>query len=932
MTQPTPDPSAANSTDAAQTPAAAPTEASQPTQASQPTEASEATEATQATETTEASLSTGHHEDLGRSIQDAMDAARAAGIGVEERSGHTAAWFPADLEDRPHVSYSFKLVNLPPAPDIEDVEAAVESIEGVQCRIVHPSETAWITATVDTRPEVIVDKFAELGVQAVLTDTSLLRYATAVESAENYARRREATDVPVQIRRRRRSAERSLDRARRAGFGPRARREEQLRKHPDKSGKDKANGDVLYTARDLVTPLRMWIALVLTLPVLVLAYVEPAQFDGWQWAEFALATPVVTWCALPFHRAMLGGVRRGIAALDGASSIAILIAYVWSASVTILAPTGDRGWHSGFTWFATTQGTDNGPELFFDVACGITLLLLIGRRYTIRARKLLIDELADKALDPDVEYTRINKMRGRADVEKELIPVTEINRGDDIVVHLGEVVPADGKVMGGKARLRPGIIDLHESNDVKVGSPVYAGSVIAEGEIKVRAERTGHTTRWQVVTHWLREVEQRQRYASVQYARSAARLLPASMTVAFFSFILWGLISGDYNAALRTALAVLCGVAPTALALSPVLALRLGIEAAARNGVLMRDGAALRQLESADTVIFNRVGTLAKPEMFVETVTAAEGESEEMILRLAGAVAMETDTPPARALVHGAREAKTQSDSNPDLPVRYELINTTTQPSGDIHGRVSLVYVDEEGHENSTQCDAILWRPVNLSHLRGRLAVAATSGGTPIVVRWKGKDRGVITLFDPFKDDADDAVSRLESMGLETVMLTRDTYPVARRFADFLGISNVLAGITNNRKPGAIRNLQASGAEVALVGDVTVRDALVAANVSIMYADSVDLESSRKRSRTVSAVLLRRDVMAVPLLIAHARKVCGIIDRNLFLAWVYNCLMLLFAVMGAIPPIVATVLMLGSSLLIEGLSMRARRFPQTFRH
>ena len=243
----------------------------------------------------------------------------------------------------------------------------------------------------------------------------------------------------------------------------------------------------------------MWLALVLTIPVLVMAYFEPAQFDGWQWVSLALATPVVTWCAFPFHRAMLGGVRRGIAALDGASSIAAIIAYVWSAAVIAFAPMGHRGWHSAFSWFASTQGTADGPELFLDVACGITTLLLIGRRYSIRARTLLIDELADASVDPHTEYIRISKKRGGADCAEEKIPVAEINRGDDIVVHAGETIPVDGKIMGGRALLRPGLIDVHEPVDVKVGSVVYAGSVIREGEIKVRAQRTGHATRWQAV-------------------------------------------------------------------------------------------------------------------------------------------------------------------------------------------------------------------------------------------------------------------------------------------------------------------------------------------------------------------------------------------------------------------------------------------------
>lgn len=858
---------------------------------------------------------------LGRSIEDAHEAARKAGfaIGGEPYDTDHSGWAAAgELAHRPHVSYSFLLKELPAVPDVNKVEAAVESLDGVQCRIVYPTATAWVTAPDNMSPEAIVKVFAEHGIVAAMSETSLVRYAARAQNAEHLARRKLVKDMPSRMRRRRRLAARSMDQARRAGYGQPRQQEKR--------------DDVLYTARDLVTPARMWLALVLTVPVLFLAYVEPAQFDGWQWVSLALATPVVTWCAFPFHRAMLGGVRRGIAALDGASSLAVIISYVWSAAVIAMAPTGHRGWHSGFSWFATTQGTADGPELFLDVACGITTLLLVGRRYSIRARKLLIDELADATLDPETEYTRISKKRGGADCAEEKIPVSEINRGDDIVVRRGEVIPVDGKIMGGRAVLRPGLIDVNDPTHVKVGSMVYAGSVIREGEIKVRAQRTGHATRWHAVRHWLSDVERRQRYASVQYARGAALLLPVAMTVAFFSFILWGLIARDYNAALRTALAVLSGVAPPALALSPALAQRLGVESAARNGMLLRDGETLRNLDAVDTVVFNRVGTLAESKMFVESVTVLDGESEEMVLRIAGALSMESPHPASRALVQGAREARSQSsDHGPDVPVRYELISMEEEPSGDMTGRLSLTYVDDEGHETVTQVDARLWRPVNLSNLYGALAVAATSGGTPVVVAWKGKDRGVITLFDPYKDDADKAVMALESRGLETVMLTRDTYPVARRFADYLGISTVLAGITNDRKPGAIRNLRAGGAQVALVGDNTVTAALRAANVSLMYATTDDIETGQKRRRRLSAVLLREDVMAVPQLIAHARRVSALIDRNQFMAWSYNIAVLAAAAAGAIPPIVATVLMLGASLLIEVLSMRARRFPRVNR-
>ena len=206
--------------------------------------------------------------------------------------------------------------------------------------------------------------------------------------------------------------------------------------------------------------------------------------------------------------------------------------------------------------------------------------------------------------------------------------------------------------------------------------------------------------------------------------------------------------------------------------------------------------------------------------------------------------------------------------------------------------------------------------------------MAATSGGTPVVVRWQGKDRGVITLYDPAKDDALEAVDRLESMGVETVMLTRDTYPVARRFADFLGVSHVLAGIRAPQKPGAVRALHTQGATVAMVGDNTVLPVLRVADAGILYAGDDVLSVSRPRGeRVCDVVLIRDDVMAVPQLIEHSRRVTRISNTNLWFANIYNSLAIVAAAAGVLPPVGATLLMLGSSLLIEANSRRARHFP-----
>lgn len=380
--------------------------------------------------------------------------------------------------------------------------------------------------------------------------------------------------------------------------------------------------------------------------------------------------------------------------------------------------------------------------------------------------------------------------------------------------------------------------------------------------------------------------------------------------------------------AFSTALAILTVVAPVALAISPALALRLGIESAARNGILLRDGSTFRVLETTDTAVFNRVGTLVKPEMYVETVTAERGEDPDIVLRVAAVLALESDSPMARALVKAARESRDTRSKDETMPTWMELSNEVDSADGEFSGRLTLTFEGADGEERVEVIEASLWRPTDLSQLRGRLSVAATSGGTPVVVRYRGKDRGVITFYDPAKDDAIEAVERLEDMGVETVLITRDTYPVARRFADFLGVSNVLAGVSAADKPGAVRALHAQGATVAMVGDHTMMNVLHVADVGILYASDKSIATRlNKVDDNAEVVLLREDVMAVPQLMVLARRVCRIIDSNMVFAWAYNITAIALAVAGLLPPMGATLLMLGSTLIIEARSAGARRFP-----
>lgn len=861
-------------------------------------------------------------------INTAKIAAREAGFSPEVANSDHAL---IDMDDRPRVSYAFDLVGLENAPQISEIEEALEELPGVRARIVYPTATAWITAPEGTAPQDIVDIITTFGIDALLTDSSLRRRAMLAgrddRSTRRAARRRTLNyrGLSWKFRRHLQEERKNLERARDAGW---------LRQPEDPDQDDPStqadDGDVLFTARALLTPTRLIWCTVLSIPVLLLSYISAWQFPGWQWLCLALTTPVVIWGAWPFHRAMAGGMRRGLTALDAASSVAVIAAWLWSASLMMFTSSGEIGWTYVPHWFAIDRNRIADGEIFFDVACGMTVLLLAGRLITMRSRVSLISELDEWKPDPQSEVTVVQRNRSTGSPENVRIPLQEVNVGDDLFVEPGEMVPVDGQVIGGASTIVPGRVGRHDGPfDVKVNSHVWAGGMNTHQRLKIRVLRTGHRTRMAAVHRWVKDATRQQNRSEMLSTKSAAMLIPAALAVALIDFIIWALFGKNLNTAFCTALAVLACVAPVALALSPALAIRYGIETAARKGVLIRDGATIRQLDMVDTVVFNRVGTLAEPAMTVETVTADRGEEPELVLRVAGALAMESDHPVSRALVRASREARDAGTGGDLIPHWIEVSHSVIHTDGTFSGMIELPFADSDGTIHTRQVEASLWRPRNMARLRGRLAAAAVSGGSPLVVSWGGRDRGVITLHDDVRDDAIDAVSRLEDMGIDTMMLSRDTYPVARRFADRIGISRVLAGIAPGRKALTVRAVHTRGARVAMIGDNSVMECLRVADVGVLMGSTEPLDTMNQHEQhdpNVDVLVLRTDVSGIPALITLARRVCRIIDRNIWFSWAYNGLAVAASVAGVLHPMAATLLMLGSSLFIEMRSNQARKF------
>ena len=845
-------------------------------------------------------------DEVERAIHTAREAARKAGLSGEDLAS-AADYSAAEhqrflrMQGRGLTSLAYNFEELESAVTATQIQDALNQLDGVEANVIFGSRRAWISAPDGIELSAIEDIFKHYGVKAWMTPSTLRRRSARMERPSAPRARRN-----VDAHRRAWSAAERMKRQNDAQFAFRNRNTE--------------GTEVLFTARALITRGRLILAILLGLPVVLIQLVPSFQFDYWQWVVLGLSTPVVFWSAWPFHRAALSGLRRGMSALDSASSAAIGLAYLFSIYQLLASPAGEKGWTSNQVLLAATWSDPqfNG-SVFFDVACGATILLLIGRLLSRRNQLRSKSLLQVLSVSPTEKVTVVRKDRKSKAVKKQ-ISVGEIRTGDDILVPTGTTVPCDCEIISGKALVDMGPAGgLHRVRELAVGEEIYAGARNHGDPLKCRALKTGSKTRLASMHRWVWNAARDENRLAQLSTRSASLLVPWALLVAILASAVWWMLTDSADAAVAVCLSVLATVGPVALAMSAPLPLRLGLWRAATEGALLRATTTIHHLAEVEAVVFNRVGTLTTGPMKVIGLTAAKGENPDLILRVAAALLMESDHAVSKAIVRADREARDANSSNGEIPNWLDIGDVTVTEGGVFEGVVEIPIKDELRHVS-----ARLWRPRGVGELRdSRLVAAAESGGSPIVVSWKGKDRGVINLSDNFKDDAPQAIDRLEELGLETYMLSRDPYPVARRLADSVGISTVLAGIAPNRKEATVRALHAEGVHVAMVGDQDVLGALRVADVGILMgsADRIDSVATDVHS-SAEVVLLREDVEALPELINLMRHIRNTVDWNIWMSWAYNIITLSLAAFGLLNPLLATVCMLASSALIEMRSAR----------
>ena len=630
---------------------------------------------------------------------------------------------------------------------------------------------------------------------------------------------------------------------------------------------------------------RLWLLLAINIPFLIgMAGMMIGRHDWmippvWQ---FALASVVQLWLAVPFYKSAWASIKGGLANMDVLVTIGTVSIYLYSVYMLFFSP----------------HAAHDMAHVYFEAGVMVIGFVSLGKFLEHRTKKSSLNSLG---LLLKLTPTQVNVQR---DGEWKQLPIDQVQIGDLIRANHGERIAADGIIESGSGWADESHL-TGESNpeEKKAGGKVLAGALMTEGSVVYRATQLGSQTLLGDMMNALSEAQGSKAPIARVADKAAAVFVPAVVGIALLTFIATWLVKGDWTIALMHAVAVLVIACPCALGLATPAAIMVGMGKAVKHGIWFKDAAAMEEAAHVDAVVLDKTGTLTegRPQVAAVYCVPDSGFDEDDLYRLAAAVEQNAAHPLARAIVSAAQARGL------DIP---DAQNAQTVVGAGITAEVEGVGLVKAGKLDFAE----LRLPENLSddvwHIASIVAVSAN-----------GKPIGAFALADALKADTAEAIGRLKKHGIDVYIMSGDNQGTVEYVAKQLGITHAFGNMSPRDKAAEVQKLKAAGKTVAMVGDgINDAPALAAANVSFAMKGGADVAE-----HTASATLMQHSVnqLADALLVSQATL--KNIKQNLFFAFFYNILGIPLAALGFLNPVIAGAAMAASSVSVLSNALRLKR-------
>jgi Cu+-exporting ATPase len=655
---------------------------------------------------------------------------------------------------------------------------------------------------------------------------------------------------------------------------------------------------------------RFRVCLALTLPVFAIAMSEMIpgvalhvllSKKSQVWAQLALATPVVLWGGKPFFvRGWKSIVNRSLNMFT-LIAIGTGVAYLYSLAATFFPG----------IFPASFRGHDGNVAVYFEAAAVIITLVLLGQMLELSARQRTSGAIkALLGLAP--KTARIV----REDGSEEDIPLDEVEKGDRLRVRPGEKVPVDGTIAEGSSSLDEAMVTGEPLPVEKgEGDSVTGGTLNKSGTFIMQAERVGRDTMLAQIVQMVHDAQRSRAPIQGLADKVAGWFVPAVVVVSILTFIIWALVGPEPQLAhaLVNAVAVLIIACPCALGLATPMSIMVGTGKGATSGVLIKNAEALEMMEKIDTLVVDKTGTLTEGKPKLTTVKAQGDFSEDDLLRLAASLEQGSEHPLAESLVAAAREKGLKLSSTEEFEAE-----TGKGVVGKTDGRKVAVGNLKLFEQLSIDAGKLVEQAEQLRK----------EGATAMFIAIDGKSAGILGVSDPIKQSTPEAIKALHEMGLRVVMLTGDNETTARAVADELGIDEVEAEVSPDRKNEIVKQLRDEGRIVAMAGDgINDAPALAQAHVGIAMGSGTEVAME-----SAGITLVKGDLTGIVKAVRLSRATMRNIRQNLFFAFIYNSLGVPIAAGVLYPffglllsPMIAAAAMSMSSVSVVGNALRLKR-------